>query len=110
MPSGFCDYLDTIKRFTGREPIIVSKPALLLGDILEEVHELLDRKRCLFIGDSLTHDVRFGLNCGFQTLLVLSGSTPIGQMSKESAENLPHYYADSIADLIELFANIRKNA
>nr|XP_014094626.2 4-nitrophenylphosphatase [Bactrocera oleae] len=89
---GFCDFLGTLKRFTGREPTIVGKPALLLGDILKDVYKLTDPKRCLFVGDSLTHDVRFGLNCGFQTLLVLSGSTPIDEMWQASAEDQPHFY------------------
>nr|XP_036227946.1 4-nitrophenylphosphatase-like [Bactrocera oleae] len=107
---GFCDFLDTLKRFTGREPTIVSKPAVLLGEILKDVYKLTDPKRCLFVGDSLTHDVRFGLNCGFKTLLVLSGSTPIDEMWQASAEDQPHFYTDSIADFIELYANISKNA
>ncbi|XP_011201824.2 uncharacterized protein LOC105225180 [Bactrocera dorsalis] len=106
---GFCDFLDTIKRFSGREPTIVSKPAVLLGEILKDIYKLADPKRCLFVGDSLTHDVRFGLNCGFQTLLVLSGSTPIEQMWQAKAEDQPHFYADSMADFIELYANISKN-
>ncbi|XP_049312390.1 chronophin-like isoform X2 [Bactrocera dorsalis] len=106
---GFCDFLDTIKRFSGREPTIVSKPAVLLGEILKDVYKLADPKRCLFVGDSLTHDVRFGLNCGFQTLLVLSGGAHIEEMWQASAENQPHFYADSIADFIELYANISKN-
>ncbi|XP_069965472.1 uncharacterized protein [Bactrocera oleae] len=107
---GFCDFLATLKRFTGREPTIVSKPAVLLGEILKDVYKLTDPKRCLFVGDSLTHDVRFGLNCGFQTLLVLSGSTPIDEMWQASAEDQPHFYADSMADFIELYANINKKA
>uniref|UniRef100_A0A034VP41 4-nitrophenylphosphatase n=1 Tax=Bactrocera dorsalis TaxID=27457 RepID=A0A034VP41_BACDO len=107
---GFCDILDTLKRFTGREPIIISKPAVLLGEILKDVYKLADPKRCLFVGDSLTHDVRFGLNCGYQTLLVLSGSTPIEEMWQAKAEDQPHFYADSMADFIELYANISKNA
>ncbi|XP_039958622.1 uncharacterized protein LOC126758081 [Bactrocera neohumeralis] len=106
---GFCDFLDTLKRFSGREPTIVSKPAVLLGEILKDVYKLADPKRCLFVGDSLTHDIRFGLKCGFQTLLVLSGSTPIEEMWQASAEDQPHFYADSIVDFIELYANINKN-
>ncbi|XP_049312392.1 uncharacterized protein LOC125778470 isoform X2 [Bactrocera dorsalis] len=106
---GFCDFLDTIKRFSGREPTIVSKPAVLLGEILKDIYKLADPKRCLFVGDSLTHDVRFGLNCGFQTLLVLSGGAHIEEMWQAKAEDQPDFYADSIADFIELYANISKN-
>ncbi|XP_039958624.1 4-nitrophenylphosphatase-like [Bactrocera tryoni] len=106
---GFCDFLDTLKRFSGREPTIVSKPAVLLGETLKDVYKLADPKRCLFVGDSLPCDICFGLNCGFQTLLVLSGSTPIEEMWQASAEDQPHFYADSIVDFIELYANISKN-
>lgn len=109
-PSGFGDFLDTLRRFTRREPTIVSKPALLLGEILKDVYKLTEPKRCLFVGDSLKNDVRFGRDCGFQTLLVLSGSTPIEEMRAASAEDQPHFYADGMADFIQLYDNIGKNA
>ncbi|XP_019845425.2 uncharacterized protein LOC109579472 [Bactrocera dorsalis] len=108
MMPGFCDFLDTISSFTRREPTIVSKPALLLGEILKDVYRLTEPSRCLFIGDSLKNDVGFGRDCGFQTLLVLSGTTCIEEMWQASAKERPHYYADRIADFIELYANINK--
>ncbi|XP_011185230.2 uncharacterized protein LOC105213837 [Zeugodacus cucurbitae] len=109
MTPGFCDFMEIISRFTQREPTIVSKPARLLGDILKDVYKLTDPKRCLFIGDSLTHDIGFALVCGFQSLLVLSGSTTLEEMCEANVEDQPHYYADSIADFIELYDNISKN-
>ncbi|XP_039958628.1 4-nitrophenylphosphatase-like isoform X1 [Bactrocera tryoni] len=105
----FYDLYLVLKRVTGREATIVGKPSVLLGEILKDVYKLDDPKRCLFVGDSLDVDVGMGRNCGFQTLLVLSGSTPIEDMWQASAENQPHFYADSIADFIELYANINKN-
>ncbi|XP_036224556.2 uncharacterized protein [Bactrocera oleae] len=110
MVPGFGDFLDTLRRFTRREPTIVSKPALLLGEILKDVYKLTEPKRCLFVGDSLRNDVRFGRDCGFQTLLVLSGSTSIEEMRAASAEDQPHFYADGMADFIELYDNTGKNA
>ncbi|XP_049312387.1 uncharacterized protein LOC125775301 [Bactrocera dorsalis] len=104
------DFYLILKRLTGREATIVGKPAVLLGEILKDVYKLDDPKRCLFVGDSLDVDIPFGLNCGFQTLLVLSGCTPIEEMWQASAEDQPHFYADSIADFIELYANISRKA
>ncbi|XP_054730352.1 uncharacterized protein LOC129239084 [Anastrepha obliqua] len=103
---GFCDTLETIQRFTHKEAIIVSKPAALLGDIVKEIYKLKDPKRCLFIGDSMTHDIRFALAVGFQALLVLSGSTPKEEMLAADIEQQPDYYADGIVDFITLFENI----
>ncbi|XP_004524881.1 phosphoglycolate phosphatase 2 [Ceratitis capitata] len=107
---GFCDFLETIQRFTKRPATILSKPSLLLGEIVKDIYQLKDPKRCLFVGDSLTHDIRFGLGCGFQTLLVLSGSTPIEEMLAAPVEDQPHYYADGISDFLKLYENIGKNA
>ncbi|XP_018792369.1 PREDICTED: 4-nitrophenylphosphatase-like isoform X2 [Bactrocera latifrons] len=110
LQTAFNDFYLILKRLTGREAIIVGKPAVSLGEILKDVYKLDDPKRCLFVGDSMDVDIPFGRNCGFQTLLVLSGSTPIEEMWQASAENQPHFYADSMADFIELYANINKNA
>ncbi|XP_050328065.1 uncharacterized protein LOC126758082 [Bactrocera neohumeralis] len=106
----FYDLYLVLKRVTGREATIVGKPAVLLGEILKDIYKLDDPKRCLFVGDSLAVDIPFGLNCGFQTLLVLSGYTPIEDMWQASEEDQPHFYADSLADFIELYANLNKNA
>ncbi|XP_036318330.1 4-nitrophenylphosphatase [Rhagoletis pomonella] len=103
---GFCDTLETIKRFTHKDAIIVSKPAALLGDIVKDIYNLKDPKRCLFVGDSLTLDIRFSLNVGFQSLLVLTGTTPKQEMLDASIDRQPDYYADGIADFIKLYENI----
>ncbi|XP_049312383.1 uncharacterized protein LOC125775310 isoform X1 [Bactrocera dorsalis] len=104
------DFYLILKRLTGREATIVGKPSVLLGEILKDIYKLDNPKRCLFVGDSLAVDIPFGLNCGFQTLLVLSGCTPIEEMWQANAEDQPHFYADGIADFIELYANISKKA
>ncbi|XP_067641461.1 uncharacterized protein [Eurosta solidaginis] len=105
---GFVYILKTITKFAHKEALIVAKPSTILSDIVKEVYDLKDPKRCLFVGDSLTHDIRFGLDSGFQTLLVLTGSTQIEELMGASEEQQPDYYADGLADFIKLYGNLAK--
>ncbi|EDW81885.1 uncharacterized protein Dwil_GK25499 [Drosophila willistoni] len=89
---------------SGREAITMGKPGRDLGDMLMKHHRITVPSRVLMIGDMLAQDVCFGRRCGFQTLLVLSGGCTLEQLQSEKLpELLPDYYADSVADLVQLF-------
>ncbi|KAH8397830.1 hypothetical protein KR222_003450, partial [Zaprionus bogoriensis] len=88
---------------SGKQPKVLGKPGKELGDMLLLQHQVTDPRRVLMIGDMLAQDVRFGRLCGFQTLLVLSGGCTLDQLQAETcAEQLPDYYADSMADFLQL--------
>lgn len=105
--AGFYDFLQHVKRYTNREAIYLGKPSPLLGEMLKEKYEIDQPKRCIFVGDMLVQDIQFGKACGFQTLLVLSGSLTKDDMLEAAPEAQPDYYADSLADFVQLFQNLK---
>ncbi len=68
-------WAEMAERVTGVKPAAVpGKPDVYAGD------KLLEKLGCnpdeiLIVGDSLTSDVAFGVNCGFYTMAVLTGLT-----------------------------------
>ncbi|EDW57400.1 uncharacterized protein [Drosophila virilis] len=105
---GFYDFLQHVKRYTNRESISLGKPSPILGDMLKEIYNIQAPERCIFVGDMLVQDIQFGKSCGFQSLLVLSGSLTKEDMIAAPPEAQPDYYADSLADFIELFKNVQR--
>jgi len=106
--AGFFDFLEHVKRYTQREATFLGKPSPLLGEMFNEMFEIREPKRCIFIGDTLVQDVQFGKACGFQSLLVLSGCLTKEDMLNAPVEAQPDYYADSLADFTQLLENIKK--
>ncbi|KAH8421127.1 hypothetical protein KR222_006735, partial [Zaprionus bogoriensis] len=104
---GFYDFLQHVKRYTQREAVYLGKPSPLLGEMLKEKYKIERPERCIFVGDMLVQDIQFGKSCGFQSLLVLSGSLTIDDMIAAPPESQPDYYADSLADFIQLFKNLQ---
>lgn len=87
-----------IKGCTGREPILVGKPAPLMVEYIVERYGH-DRSRVCMVGDRLDTDILFGLNSGLQTALVLTGVTSREQALSDENEIRPHFIIDSVADL-----------
>ncbi|XP_037937091.1 4-nitrophenylphosphatase-like isoform X1 [Teleopsis dalmanni] len=104
---GFVDFAKYLSKYSHKQPIALGKPSPRFGDIIKEMYNITTPKRCLFIGDSLSSDIAFGTVCGFQTLLVLSGTSTKEEMLVAEENLRPDYYADSLADFIELFQNIK---
>jgi ribonucleotide monophosphatase NagD (HAD superfamily) len=46
-------------------------------------------------------DMQLGTNCGFQKLLVFSGEASLEDVKKDTV-NLPHYYVNTLGDLLPL--------
>jgi ribonucleotide monophosphatase NagD (HAD superfamily) len=53
----------------------------------------------------MSTDMQLGTNCGFQKLLVLSGVSKLEDV-KEDTANLPHYYANTLGDLLPLLPSL----
>ncbi|CAL7939006.1 unnamed protein product [Xylocopa violacea] len=87
--------IDIITRLSGKKPINCAKPSETLGKFVLKACDVHDPKRCLFIGDSLQTDIKFGKLCGFQTLLVGSGVNKI-EDAEQSQENRPDFYISSL--------------
>ncbi|XP_017473511.1 PREDICTED: pyridoxal phosphate phosphatase isoform X1 [Rhagoletis zephyria] len=90
--------------------ITLGKPGKELAEMLVKNFEIEETKRVLMIGDMLEQDIGFGRQCGFQTLVVLSGGCKLQDLESETIrDNIPDYYADSIADFIEFMNDLNKS-
>ena len=76
MPAGG-SIVTSISYSTQTKPLLIGKPHTMIFDTLRKDHNLMDEplSKFLMIGDSLLTDIKFGNNCGIDTLLVLSGNT-----------------------------------
>ena len=91
----------------GRGPdTVCGKPNQMMAQILFEAEGITDPSRCLMIGDRLSTDISFGNRAGCKTLLVLSGIEGLADVEESqrrgAKEMVPHYIAESIADLWSL--------
>lgn len=68
-------FIEMIKLTVGRTPdLIMGKPYKTAGERITKKYGLPPRKIAM-VGDRLYTDIAFGKNCGFTTILVLSGET-----------------------------------
>lgn len=86
-----------IKGCTGKEPIVVGKPAPLMIDYIVDKYKV-DRARICMVGDRLDTDVLFGSDNGLNTVLTLSGVTTKTKLLSPENKIIPNFYVDSIAD------------
>uniref|UniRef100_A0A034VM13 Pyridoxal phosphate phosphatase n=1 Tax=Bactrocera dorsalis TaxID=27457 RepID=A0A034VM13_BACDO len=93
-------YISVLENTTKRKALILGKPGVALRDFIMEQHKIKNASRCLFIGDSIVTDIRFAKVCGFQTLLVLTGTTtPEDLKSKLTETDTPDYISERLGDL-----------
>ncbi|XP_017156457.1 pyridoxal phosphate phosphatase [Drosophila miranda] len=94
---------------SGRQAVTLGKPGRELGELLIKHLKIAEPQRVLMVGDMLAQDIQFGRQCGFQTLLVLSGGCSLEQLQAETSPDLlPDYYADSVADVAQLLGKTPK--
>jgi len=92
-----------IKGCTGKEPLVVGKPAPLMVDyIVNKYH--IQRDRICMVGDRLDTDVLFGTDNGLRTCLTLSGVTTEQKLLSPTNSIRPEFYVDTIVDF---FANAK---
>ncbi|KAK0077797.1 hypothetical protein PV325_003441 [Microctonus aethiopoides] len=87
-------FVDVIIKFTGHQPIEYAKPSAVLKDYLFEYFSITNPERCLFIGDSLSTDMKFAELCGFTKLWVGSGVDDINTLYRASIT--PDYYLPNL--------------
>ena len=63
-----------LEHCSGRKAVCVGKPSPLLAELIADDHEL-NIDKTLFVGDRLDTDVRFGVESGMKSALVLTGCT-----------------------------------
>jgi len=96
-------FITVLENSSKRKAIVLGKPGKELCEMIKQRYHLQDPKRALFIGDSLLSDVKFGKMCGFQTLLVLSGSTKENDLVESLDDHeTPDFVAACLGDLNEI--------
>ncbi|KPI97349.1 Phosphoglycolate phosphatase [Papilio xuthus] len=86
-----------------RKALVLGKPHEYIRKYLESCG--LNPARTLMIGDRCNTDIEFGVRCGFQTLLVLTGVTSTRELEKirkEQIAPLPDVVLPKLGDLLEI--------
>ena len=83
----------------GRAPsVICGKPYSPMAEIVRHLFDI-PKERIVMIGDRLYTDILFGINNGFQSVLVLSGETDKEMLSASGIK--PSFVFDSVVSLVE---------
>ena len=92
-------FMAMIEASTKRLPqTVVGKPFPVMGKTLTKKYAA-DKKEFIMVGDRLHTDIRFGNNCGFYTLLVLSGESTVSDLKNSDAS--PTFILDSLNEIVE---------
>ncbi|XP_050675096.1 glycerol-3-phosphate phosphatase isoform X1 [Leptidea sinapis] len=86
-----------------RKALVLGKPNDYVRKFLQSFG--LDPARTLMIGDRCNTDIEFGVRCGFQTLLVMTGVTSVKELEKirsERKEPLPDVVLPKLGALLDL--------
>ncbi|XP_051899514.1 pyridoxal phosphate phosphatase [Pristis pectinata] len=96
---------------SGRKAEVIGKPSTFMFDCINEreASTPLEPSRTLMIGDRLETDILFGINCGLQTVLTLTGVSTLQEARDNMTSELPdcrrmvpNFYVDSIEDFLPL--------
>ena len=83
----------------GRAPsIICGKPYSPMAEIIGHLFDIPKERICM-IGDRLYTDILFGINNGYQSVLVLSGETTKEMLSASGIK--PSFVFDSVVSLVK---------
>ncbi len=83
-PPDVGSFIALLKVSSGKTPaVICGKPYTVMGDCIKR-RMRVDGDKVVMVGDRLHTDIRFGVNNGFHTLLVLSGETKAEDLAYSS--------------------------
>ncbi|GAA5960374.1 hypothetical protein JCM21900_003532 [Sporobolomyces salmonicolor] len=85
----------------GQDPLVVGKPEAPMLESIVQTHQL-DKKRTVMVGDRLDTDIKFGVQGGIDTLMVLTGVNTRQDFEKAGAVAVPTYVVDGLGDLAVL--------
>jgi glycerol 3-phosphatase-2 len=90
--------VDTLRRFTGVEPVVAGKPS---RPLLDETVRRCGGQRPLMVGDRLDTDIEGAHAAGLDSLLVLTGVTGLAELVAARPELRPTYVSADLAGLDE---------
>lgn len=92
--------IEVVRLTVNRIPdIIMGKPHKTAGERLALKYNLPPKKIAM-VGDRLYTDIAFGNNCGFVSILVLSGETNMDMVTKSDIK--PDYIFDKVKDIVPM--------
>ena len=95
--------IEMVRLTTGRKPdMIMGKPYTEAGLRIAKNYGL-DVRNVAMVGDRLYTDIAFGNNCGFVSVLVLTGETD--RTMVDASEVKPDYVLDGVRDIPQAIAN-----
>lgn len=90
-------FMALIESTNGHKPdVIVGKPCAPMAEFVFD-HCNADPKDCAFVGDRLYTDIKFGINNGMTSVLVLTGETTPEMLFKSDIK--PDYVLESVNEL-----------
>ena len=78
--------------------MICGKPHSPMAEIIAHLFDI-PKEKIVMVGDRLYTDILFGINNGYQSVLVLSGETSVEMLNASGIK--PSFVFDSIRDMIE---------
>ncbi|WP_036555864.1 HAD-IIA family hydrolase [Nocardioides insulae] len=90
--------VETLRRFSGVEPVIAGKPAAPLFD---ETIRRCGGERPLMVGDRLDTDIAGARAAGLPSLLVLTGVTGLADLVAAPPDQRPTYLAEDLGGVLE---------
>jgi glycerol 3-phosphatase-2 len=88
--------VETLRRFTGVEPVVAGKPA---RPLLDETIRRVGGERPLMVGDRLDTDIEAAVNAGIDSLLVLTGVTGLPELVAAGPGERPTYLSLDLGGL-----------
>ena len=90
--------VETLRRFTGVEPVVAGKPA---RPLLDETVRRCGGEQPLMVGDRLDTDIEGAHAAGVDSLLVMTGVTGLAELVAAGPELRPTYISADLAGLDE---------
>lgn len=90
--------VDTVRRFSGVDPVVAGKPQ---RPLLDETVRRVGGTRPLMVGDRLDTDIEGARNAGIDSLLVLTGVTGLAELVAAAEGARPTYVSPDLAGLLE---------
>ena len=88
--------VETMRRFSGVEPVVAGKPA---RPLLDETVRRCGGERPLMVGDRLDTDIEGAHAAGVDSLLVMTGVTGLAELVAAGPEQRPTYVAADLGGL-----------
>jgi HAD superfamily hydrolase (TIGR01450 family) len=90
--------VDTIRRFSGADPVVAGKPQ---RPLLDETVRRVGGARPLMVGDRLDTDIEGARDAGIDSLLVLTGVSGLAELVAATPGQRPTYLAADLGGLTE---------